>query len=714
MGRSGAQSWSSRIVLGGTPLTCDSLEWPLVFGCESPEVEITVSSDVALALASAPAPCSLEVECEAWNGAQPISAADVFEGVFVWRVGPASNPWLVKVTLRDRRALWEELRVSGEFNVIRRTNAQRIPGYAVRPGFARGQHEFERIAAYRYLPRSLLREGTTPPRHADATLRIGEGGARAWTAADVVAWLFSQIPAELAPRDVVMSADLASRYVPENEVLLEERWPDAARRFCDLARIAFYLRDDVVHVRSLEEAPRLDNLGQYEGGGYPSIASYAPARARKIVARVPKLHELRADYVERESASAPRGELYLENTACCPQRVKDPAGGWIERSEERPLAELLDAWAEDRDHPWPAGLELNFHWLRRLMLHPQIAWLFCWDESYADYVDPVRAARVACALESYRKRFRFCEAWSSCFTEWYPRAVTLVDPRTGAQPTSPVWCDHTIVPTRSPLNRRKKTPLVLRIRAWDAAEAARSRPRLSEASGTLDATVVVVSQPLGIFRLALYRELQGQRSHTILGLVRDEPAYDFYASGGIALWDEKAAIQPDWRLSIVFSAQLATPPTSARHWEEHIGSYEFTEEACDGPERHLFVAREPLRVGWDDATSKPRVNGDGYLEVEGGTMLNEEIIRHLVHHECDRVYFSLRDRLIGSYRSPWWIPDVCQPRGHCRAVVFFYERGEFGAEFRFPEPPPAKDLWETLPGSAKRVVYPRLLGEETS
>jgi len=707
--RSGGSIGGASISIGGVNIDAETFEWPLVIGSRSPEMRFVVSTAVAERLAKLKNPVTLDVKCSAWSGSEAIECNPTFSDLYLWQFGPAINPWMTWVSLRDRRALWEYLNFTSEHNVIRLTNKQRIPGYAVG-----AEREFARIAQFRYLPRSVKLQDEL--RHASAIDGFsGQGKVTTWYAMDIVRWLFEQLPDGLRPLEVIVEAE-NNKYEVENEVNLQDSWPSLMDRYATLARVGFYMRDGKAVITSLEDAPLPKGLGSYAGGGFLSQADYSRARAPEVIIRSPKLHELRADYVEKNdgpTGTTTREALELVNTAKCPGRVKNPSGGYFENGEEVPLSDLLDAWNKDTDIGWPANLKLDYVTLRRLVLHPHIIPLFTGGalDGFINYQNYVRATRVTAALESYRRRFRLNTVWLDSFRDWRMQEVELADARTGHLPPSTVYCDFTIVPHRGPLPRKRKSPTVIRCRAWDENERKRPLPRLSKAIMSLDGTAAIVpgtGKSLGVFQVVVYPDLQATRDQTILGIVADEPAYDLYDRASPALWGEKTGIEGEWRLAVKFSAILATPPTNLQHYSVTRQAAQHTDEAAGGPVVELWQGKEPLRVAWRDGTSRPTIDQQGYLTIEGGKILNADILDVIGERMAGRYYFQARDRYVGNWSTPYWVDEVCRPRGNVTAVTFFYDRGEFGCRFDAPEPPPAPDLFETLPQSIRAILYPRL------
>ena len=695
-----------KLMINKIPLDCRKFRWGLVAGSQSPEYSFICFTEIADRIWQSGLGATLEIEVTGWTGNQRIDFKPTFSDLWLWQRRQVSASE-TQLTLRDRRAFWERQRVTLEINRIRNVSSQRVPA-----GAKGVRRDFQRIAAFRYFPRSLHLRGELDP--APATTPIGDPRLRAYTALEAVRRILSLC--DPPPDDVRVEAEDIG-YIHEDGVHVEDLIPDLLSLYLRYARANLYMDGSTAVLFSLDDYPPIANLGGYDKGGWPALADYRMIRPSKVRVRVPIEWEARVDFVETESGAKTYAaeEIYFENVIRNPNRVPDPWGsGDIEVGEWITIDHALAAWAADTEHPWPARRPLTLSNWRKDMLTSGVFELYCIYADNPSLLDPVRVARIQALSTHYRRTFRICETWLSSIFSWRPVRVKLEDARTQYRSPSPVWMDYTLIPMLIPSEvKNGAAPTVQKIRAWPEGE---KQFLLDDAQVCTDAILEIVRpDAFGIVRLRVLPDLEGHRAKIVPGIVLGAPNYDLFALTGNVIWDDEAdgeppRLDPDWRMATLLSLTLATPNGSVRHRTLVRKAAKFARgmESIGAP-LDSFRPQEPLRVRWDDASSRTIVDSDG-LRIEGGEEINAEIIEEVADSVAEQVYFAMRDRIIGEFRTPYWIPDICRPRGNISAVLVELDGDKGSAEtiFVVPAPPPARDAWELLPREAKKILYPRL------
>jgi len=709
------------ITLASQELDCRGLEFGLANGAVSPEWEITLSSasyDFVKGLVGQAVPLSIEAVTH--SGAKEIPYRVEFEDVYLGELRLVSRNQYA-ITVRDHRSLWEGLAFSGEFNWPRITDEQRL---SVEGELLGGAYlDFDRIAKYRYLPRSgCVLSGDAPPQYARA---VGDDPhIVAWTAFRAVRYLLERWLPDHDADNMRASGLIVSlsrldlddnvhdnQYVLHRERYLGEAFSSVLDYMLDLAKLGLYVRGRVGRLYRIDYDPKIKNLGRYSGGGEIARANLSGVRAKRLIHVFPRLQELRLD---GEESDTPRSrqphELYVENVFQNPSLTRNLAGTF-QAHEWLTITEGLAIYNQDQEHPWAFG-RLTTADLCKFILRPEDVETFCYSADYESRIDPVCFSRLEAIMWAYRKVWRICQPWMDCIEGWEPYLAGLTDVTTRRRAFSPVYADATYIPRMTGASPESASAYVVRCWPDDASRSLEN----ARASGYL--SLRVVSKELGIFRVETILDRQALMGDVVLGVLTDLPLLDVMAAARNGRqYYRGARLEPEFHLSTIVSATIATPMHRHRRFfviTTPAGGY--TEEDAEGPDQILYHTGEPLRERWVDGKTETVLDEDGLWLLETDP-INAPILESVADAESSRYYFSMRDRLIGWACSPYWDDDVCRPRGSISSVVVRLsavgDAAKVETEFRAPNPPPARDLYEMLPLNVRRYLYPRLTFNDT-
>ncbi len=696
---------SSLIVkLGDVPLACPSFIYGNTAGALSEEFDFVVTNGNLPDLCGLSGPLALKVECPMWNDGTRFKAR--FSHVYLWHIGPFIGDYHCRISVRDWRHKWEWYRVTADFNMPRRTNIQKAPGYE-----KGARADFERIAQFRYLPATLRdpSSGITEPTFAKASATNGQ----AWTAYQIVFWLIhtylkNEHP-EAKPYIEVDGSVSDNKVIPEEKTFKGDPFPTVLETFLDLARLNITMRGKTAVIYSTAHDIIVEGTGGYDGAGKLSISDTQRSRPQGGRHLVPQLWELRTDYVEKKAGATREAHaLFLENVFQHPSDAGEQKAGTWDTIENG-----LREFKKDAKHQWALPFTTLDHCRQYFPTRDGEARVCRNLKRIGDnYVDPVLVKRYKTLKTCFRRYFRICPVWLDSIQDWWTLRAELVDPRTKYQARSPVFADHTIVPSVVDYGKNKQA--VRRLNAWPAGNTTR---KLRDGDESTDLEISIVDKHLGIFRINVLPDLGGDRLRILMGKLKKEPSLNnWVTAGGPFLLDHSTkGYLDDFVFSTLITATLLTPPGNARHYQMNFGAETFTEENAVGPVYDWMHLLEPRRIAWDDDSSKITVDKDG-MKVAGGKPLNDEVIKAIAHARAEQVYHEHRDRQLGHARAPKWDDKVCEPRGQVQSVLCVVSPADGGgyraeSEWNLPFPVEPPDLYEILPPKVRAIIFPRLEGK---
>jgi hypothetical protein len=692
--------------IGGVPLASSGYQWPLAAGPVSPRVTIEVDNEVDKELAKLKNPVTYELRATV----NAVESGGVMKGLFLGMRKPI-DPWHVQWELYDQRRLWEDIRITAFFNVPRKINDKDL-------GSANGPlQDFDLIAKFRYVSTTLRHPGA---RTKFQGLEFGSKGeilnkGRVWTALEAIEWLLNgeAVKGRGLPQITYDIRATENDYYLNNLVFVEERFPVILGTLMGLARVDLEVHDGTWYVYDRDEVPIDVPVGNYDGGGFVALSERKRTVPETFVMRVPKKYEIRLDAIEPPPTRARNSTAILtELTSVI--AIPDPividgrrreVGEWVE------AADVYKAW---NDQGWPTGKRISGKQIRKGFFSNRLVEDLCSTPGQAPGYDPQAVGRVAAAKKAFRRSWRIHPALIQSIKSMEGVRVAVTDPVTLHRQPSPVWQDHTLIPTGKPKAGKGQT-------ASKVGSQEIRHPNTPSSSGSgnlLDAqasrfTLTIDDQALGIIHTdPTPMDLDGTLMRVLRSAIK-EPIKGFataVATNNEALLGISECTQ-DWRMSVIVTVTPLTPNSSE-------ALYSISADAAslglktDGsiPALEFPFLAEQARFEWNEGTSVG-LNKDGLLEFLGyGEPVNKFTLHAIAQGEIVRAAYGYYDRVSGDFSHPGWDPDKDRLRGNCQSVeVMLSADGTLETHYHIPEAQDVPHLKDLLPYEAKRLLYKDLM-----
>lgn len=694
----------ARVTLGGVPLAGEGVRWIFADGAVSPEVELVVDNEVDAKLAQIDDEVTLDVETLR-VGAQ----ADrlTVKRLLLWRRQPL-DPWRVRWTLRDRRALLEDVRVSASFNVVRGVGERDVLGDQPAPIAA-----INTVAKLKYLSHTTRIPGTTefsPPIYAT------DDGAQVevWTAKAIVLWLLGPAIGHALQPQLRDESGVDAGIVVQNQVHEHEPWPAVLDRYLGIARLGLYVDADGVFVlydRAKPQPPLiLPELGAQEGGQVPAAVDLSRARPDTVVAYVPREHELLVEFVEDTSSTVARVQSdpdqmlrRVENVVQLPTPLV-VAGRQRQAGEFVEVQDFIDAC---NAAGWPSGSSLSLERLRHGLFNGMLIYDLISSSGAFPAQHPREVAWISALVASYRTLFRLSPVLVEAAEWWAPIRTSLPDPVTRQPPIAPVWVDHHLVPVYQP-DREGADQNDVFTHSYPHPLSPGGSGRLDDSTASTFFRVDVVSREAGVFRVVPVQDLAGevlQVKHS--RLENDLPINP--ATGSVGYY-ELGVVARDHRMSALITVRLGAPNGSRRRYYQVYSSASDAGQTAKRFRLYEFpIEEEPARFRWDYDNSRGEFTPDGQIEITGSQLLNAATLQSVVQGKLHQMWTGYADRVVGELRRPGFNPAEDRPRGNVRSVtVQFSPNGRLESVHLFADAYPAPDLRQLLDAATRRVIYREL------
>lgn len=698
------------LAIGGVPLDCEAFAWPLAAGTVSPRVAFEVGPDVDRQLQALANPVTLEGRIAQTVGGKEKVFSFAIQALHLTERQVVDYP-TVRWVLCDARILFEQVRVSGWFNVPRAVNEFAVPALP-NPGGGNQNPDFNAIAQYRYRPNTL---------RDPAGLRFATPGGpvgRPWTALQAAQYLIGVVNTRHRASIVVVAESSDNGYqFPGGEPVDEERFPFALARMLSLARAGLYVAHDgrwVIY--ALQDEPLTVAVGGYDSAGLAEVRDISRLVPAAVNLRVPQEYEIRFDFYEPYGATAGRFDWLLENVLPLPESVTN-VGSYV-RGQWVPVTDGTDAagsgtaiaiWNADTANPWSNGKALTLADVRKLMTSSALLFAWAFNPAQGGLL-PVQAGRIAALMTYYRRAFRIPAIWLNLIEGWRPYLVNIIDAVTGTRAPSTVWTDYTVLPVVRPPERNADAAKKLSAthRAWGDTNTA-NVPPLKDGQ-IAPARVSVLSQELGVLGVDFYPDLQHHVLRYVHSALTKDVQVDLLKSPLSVAWLlENSAFAADFHLSTLISVSFSTPNGSERFFEVR-SQPDAAGAGARPPAYDIFFTREPARWQWVDGSSTAIVDGrTGQVTLKGFRLQNAKILGAIAQAYQNRLAFSFLSRIQGVFRRMGYDPAVDRPRGNIKAVSpALTVDGAFETTYDMTEPPPAPDLYEYLPTDVRRIIFREL------
>jgi hypothetical protein len=493
---------------------------------------------------------------------------------------------------------------------------------------------------------------------------------------------------------------------------------------------------DGIFVIKPETPIELTGVGGYQGAGQVVKQDTSRISFRKLTTVTTKRHALRFDFVDSLSSAfalqtgtvSRRGakrdlSRTLENVIALPQDVFDQQSQTtVLRGIYVTIADALRLWDQE-DIENPDELIIESKRIRKLgkqsmtkesvypvLFNGDLVQRWTYGFLAQDKLDlaQIWAARAQALSAAVRVYFRIPDVYLDAIQSLELADVVLVDPISGTRAPAQVFCDHFALVSR--LKRYKRTlthpsasrPGVNRYAWSEDLEAVTNFDQLPLNQATLCdlASLSWENKAFGIMKLNFKRDISAQFLEVKPYLL--QPATIPKGSVGVNPNGYHTILEslllPYWRFSTVISAVLKTPNDQRQ----------FYRQTFKGPPSHLGpnVEIETNSVtadyAWNDATSKIVETADG-VEVRGGDLINESILKDVGRVIFERAKFVSEDRELGQFKSPGF--GLAEIRGHVRGVEIFHQNGEIATWHDASTPPAPPQFKAALSQEARRVIF---------
>lgn len=692
-----------KLTLNDVPLEEGSVPftWPYVPGPEVPEAQFVVTLAIDEKLRELTNPVELSFETTIESGTRARKHTVSWKNLYLTKrvqFSPTEARW----SLSDVRWLYQDVRVTGQFNVPKRVDELNIPNFAT----VQRAEDFIQIADQKYRA-GTLKDPSGPFFAAPYGLRARIDGVP-WTAFTAIMWLlsgeaFARVTS-LKDRLPTLVGRLSPRvqdlnYPLFDDRVLEEGFLQVLARFCALNHCAYtVVPSGAFYVYTLKDAPFPDGLGGYQLAGYASPQDLRRARPSHYVTRFVKKHEV---LVQSTSGTTTREGLSLEEVIQLPDTVTVPKLGLRWRGQWVKIVDALSAW---NDEGWAGGEDLTYPKLLETAMSPHLLHRFALNHRLPGSYDPVQLNRLSVAANSLRRFWRLPPTLLHNVDTWELTALSFVDPESGEPQPSPVWMDYAIQPlgirptVADPASRLFTYNLPFPDKLADASVAPVDAVMKDGALGIIEL----------VFRTDPYHAIAAYHYGTLVNPLRvgipGSPLPGYIGS---------AKLSPTFNLAILLNVTLSSPNSSERYLEVETDAKAHGLTLPDVKRvAHQLYSREFARYVWRMDQSELQVGDNNELVLQGLTLQNEGILVALARAEAFRAFFSWADRVAGRLSRPGFDPDTDQLAGNVtRLTVSFGKVHE--TEYVATDRVPPVDALLLLPPLVRQRVHRTLITGES-
>lgn len=631
---------------------------------------------------------------------------------------PGKDYNTAKITLTDRRWLFERTMVERSYNIRRKSGDYRLVGGAL-------------------VPVQLAKQRADVVYHR-ATLFNGK---RPWTSLEVL----EDVLKELCGEDGYV-LDTVPKFSREIEGLdLHENGADALGRVLSYVPGAqvYVGYDGKIHLASiydLSEKKVFETFGPGNVGHY-RLVDKSLLRPKTFRVFSDKEVELRFDYIEEKSVAddvssseevrsqrQDLGEdgkepLWLENVIINPLYYLplDPLGSRVAtQGEPVPAEQFIDAinflsvaeglatiplsGVQSRGfQPYLGNYvvtnrEIRRHWMGNW---PAFRAKVCLDQQ--GIYNPERLKLLAALRTHWRQTYRILPQWRDKIRSIHPIRSAILDYETATRAPASV---HTQYLTKfSQLGYDPAARGIMTTRTDDYADD------LSDASVS-PFTVEVLDSDIGLFRITPKVDQTGTAETYVVGDTEDGelPAADVATAA--VFWNQ-VSLDRGFKLAVIMTAVQATPNDERRLHVEEIDIGEcakrlgITTPSNRGPDYELLQTSDTARYAWADSDAA-RIREAFYegKDYPPGLLSNREEITELSIGAATSELVSMLDKVEGRVTGPL---TKISPTGNLRSVVHVVTVGsnnETGlyTTIEAPGDVPAPNIYSLLPDGVRRKV----------
>ena len=692
-------------------------------GVASAEVRYMVPNNVFTQLKAKPNPMKLKWEVDWRAGNKTQKNKHTITNLHMVRASRVDE-YHVEIVLADERFLWDQMRLTGDFNGIRLdADASRL---------IQGVDPTDPLADYQTIANIVYRRPTLKRLGDQDFLFTFDGIDRLkngilWDILDILEWLLSGVWARNranAPPPIKFSlARLAQKLkrgtiVPQGLTFGPETlFPAALSTALGLARAGMWITPEGLwEVYSQEEAP-FEGIELHipEGSAPAEPQDRSRERPHAINVRFPRLQEtvLTFDLGTQTVIGGAGGQTglnfvpninSLSNIMPTPSKVIDPLSG--ETFLPGQYIPIVVAMAVANNAGiWPGGLKIRFDELT--LIDNTLALDFRTFEKGGIGRKDVRAgAWLAAIRRHYLVTYQIRQDLLEHMETWKPRRATGFDQETGRTVLSPVWQHYAEAP--SGLIRYKNAPTDTPYTTNHLVETFVSL----ENQTASPFTIAIVNKALGVFRVVQSPGADGRIRklyRTTLAKPLRTPYGDFQNHGGLLQYDEAHLFRT------IISYVPRTPPDSRRYLtlQSTAAQNGFTTDKSLPRHVDKLFTKEYARHTFDltetqTGTANPQSPIDLHLN---NKLVNGPILARIAADIATQIYYSYADRIIGEFRAMGHDPKTMKMRGNMdRMTITYTPDGAFSTTFLCADYGTVPDLLELTSDEVKKTVF-RYIGD---
>jgi hypothetical protein len=663
------------------------------------------------------------------------------QALYVLHVGPGDSKNINRVTVADRRWLWNMAHYLKRMNIRRNVGFKRLK--------ATDRAELNPVGSkVWYAKWSMATESTEPDKarfHAKEALQQAldylkdfeskfSGSAFSYTIEDSVSNLFQDLPIENLEVD-----DTGDQAV--NRIL--SYLPGAQVKCLVDGSIVIYNEADG------QDQKAIDQLGpEIAGGGHAMLVANNAVRPKSIKFRfTPKL-ELRLDYSEGSSVGTTPSpgidDRFMENVLPIPDYQLTVNGEVLVQGTWITIAQAINAW--NSQGPIPGGKKLDFDLLQKAF----IPWMGLWSalqlmgmaQPNADWV-----SRIAALEQHYRRTYRVNPRIMDRIFSIEAERCATIDPVRGQRAPAVAYSDYAVIPSMkthfAQASAGADLSLVMNVPGYPTDGKLNSTIKPAPADVKIldpDQGIIHIDYKIDPMRMAeqilpSMIEINGDSGQPGVIPSRCGPTADLtikgrtHAFNAVVKAEQWAKLTGSHKISIIVSVVPAAPNDERQLFEVEVKPTDVQGVIpsglsaglgdCKGPTMEVRMGSgiEVARAIWSDARKSDieaalGINDSGATVNLKGLVINDGEIQDtkfgaslqaIAKAAAAGIYASLCDRVVGEKQGD--MNPKLSPVGFGNDVI--HEVGADGTtttRMSFPKQLPRMSLWQFMDANTRAIL----------
>lgn len=629
----------------------------------------------------------------------PNGNAVVVTNLWILNIAPGPNPFIVSVTVADRRWFWSYA------HTLRRLNMRRRVGNKLAIASDRAPQQLNQsIPNFDYWPWSLNSGASWKP--ADALRDIMTNSLDGVLAKEKQYW------GQQANMTLDSRLTSGGSGLPIEDFQLDDQGDGAVQRlikYLPEAEVYVDYNGDVVFFSRTggdEESIYKAILPEIPGGGHAALVSNAALRPSKVNIYFTPEVEVRFDALENANSSATGSSNHDVDT------TTGPTGGSIKVSYQRQLDNVLpsvDYQLTVNGNTIPMGTyilmddafiawgNLPIQGASQKLDHPIIQrafvpWLDLWSKLNQIGQKPNPAGgnsspwveRIAAVQNHYRTTYRLPSAWTNQMLSIRAYRVSIIDPQSAMRAPSLAYCDYALVYSQRQQARNAQAGDV-----FDVAQNRSGYPKNNTLDNTVSpspAYITVVDQDQGVihvnYRIDLNRFIEMVLPSNLTISNNSLPTTDISNRSRAITFDTLnqaggyASLSSSFRLATILTCVPASPNNINQLYKITVSPQDVQDVVpqgqntgltnAQGPEMDIHCGLDTARIMWLDSRSSdieaifgiqnsaasstpltPNLKGL-VINGEDGSLSTGASLTNLAKAEAAKVYAALADHYEGT------------------------------------------------------------------